>query len=155
MKANRKFKDKEDEAVSAVIGVILMVAITVAIAATVYVYVSGMMGPTKKTPNITCTVDDASNELIVITADSNVAWEDIQIKTNRTTALLGLNYATANVTVGTTWTTVDNSFLAEGEDVTAGDYFSCDYSGTDAGVMKISMRYVPTNTVLGSWDVNV
>ncbi len=41
MKANRKFKN-EDEAVSAVIGVILMVAITVAIAATVYVYVSGM-----------------------------------------------------------------------------------------------------------------
>ena len=43
MKANRKFK-QEDEAVSAVIGVILMVAITVAIAATVYVYVSGMLG---------------------------------------------------------------------------------------------------------------
>ncbi len=43
MKANRKFKEDE-EAVSAVIGVILMVAITVAIAATVYVYVSGMMG---------------------------------------------------------------------------------------------------------------
>ena len=43
MKANRKFRDGE-EAVSAVIGVILMVAITVAIAATVYVYVSGMIG---------------------------------------------------------------------------------------------------------------
>ena len=43
MKANRKFIE-EEEAVSAVIGVILMVAITVAIAATVYVYVSGMMG---------------------------------------------------------------------------------------------------------------
>jgi flagellin-like protein len=38
MKANRKFIQAEDEAVSAVIGVILMVAITVAIAATVYVY---------------------------------------------------------------------------------------------------------------------
>jgi flagellin-like protein len=43
MKANRKFVEDE-EAVSAVIGVILMVAITVAIAATVYVYVSGMLG---------------------------------------------------------------------------------------------------------------
>lgn len=38
MKANRKFRNKDG--VSAVIGVILMVAITVAIAATVYVYVS-------------------------------------------------------------------------------------------------------------------
>jgi len=43
MKSNRKFVE-EEEAVSAVIGVILMVAITVAIAATVYVYVSGMLG---------------------------------------------------------------------------------------------------------------
>lgn len=43
MKANRKFIE-DGEAVSAVIGVILMVAITVAIAATVYVYVSGMLG---------------------------------------------------------------------------------------------------------------
>jgi len=43
MKANRKFIEKE-AGVSAVIGVILMVAITVAIAATVYVYVSGMLG---------------------------------------------------------------------------------------------------------------
>jgi len=38
MKANRKFK--EEVGVSAVIGVILMVAITVAIAATVYVYIT-------------------------------------------------------------------------------------------------------------------
>ena len=44
MKANRKFIKGEGEAVSAVIGVILMVAITVAIAATVYVYVGGMTG---------------------------------------------------------------------------------------------------------------
>ena len=42
MKANRKFVE-EDSGVSAVIGVILMLAITVAIAATVYVYVSGML----------------------------------------------------------------------------------------------------------------
>ena len=44
MKANRKFIEGDERAVSAVIGVILMVAITVAIAATVYVYVSGMLG---------------------------------------------------------------------------------------------------------------
>lgn len=41
MKANRKFLNKEDEAVSPVIAVILMVAITVVLAATVYVWVSG------------------------------------------------------------------------------------------------------------------
>ena len=53
MKANRKFIDADERAVSAVIGVILMVAITVAIAATVYVYVSGMIG---SGPSATATV---------------------------------------------------------------------------------------------------
>lgn len=43
----RKSKCRKNEAgVSAVIGVIMMVAITVAIAAVVYVYVSGMVGST-------------------------------------------------------------------------------------------------------------
>ena len=52
MKANKKFVE-EEEAVSAVIGVILMVAITVAIAATVYVYISGLGGGGETTPSVT------------------------------------------------------------------------------------------------------
>jgi flagellin-like protein len=48
MKANRKFRG-EDEAVSPVIAVILMVAITVVLAATVYVWVSGF-GSNSSTP---------------------------------------------------------------------------------------------------------
>ena len=71
MKANRKFVEGE-EAVSAVIGVILMVAITVAIAATVYVYVSGMIGGTAtKTSSIsmnTFSKDDAENKVIWLVA---------------------------------------------------------------------------------------
>ena len=80
MKANRKFKN-EEEAVSAVIGVILMVAITVAIAATVYVYVSGMLsgGPTK-TPDIAFVMDDVANTLTVTKVSrSDVPWIYIQI----------------------------------------------------------------------------
>jgi len=65
MKANRKFINDE-EAVSAVIGVILMVAITVAIAATVYVYVSGMLSPTPESaPSIAWTVDRAANTVTI------------------------------------------------------------------------------------------
>ena len=44
MKANQKFQRGGDEAVSPVIAVILMVAITVVLAATVYVWVSGFGG---------------------------------------------------------------------------------------------------------------
>ena len=74
MKANRKFKE-EKEAVSAVIGVILMVAITVAIAATVYVYVSGMLGGgSEDIPNIAFSKKYTS--LTVTRADNNIYWDD-------------------------------------------------------------------------------
>ena len=66
MKGNRKFV--EEEAVSAVIGVILMVAITVAIAATVYVYVSGMLGGPQSTQEdavITSSVSGTSIRLLL------------------------------------------------------------------------------------------
>lgn len=46
MKSNRKCISNEKIAVSAVIGVILMVAITVSVAATVYFYVSGIPSET-------------------------------------------------------------------------------------------------------------
>jgi FlaG/FlaF family flagellin (archaellin) len=79
MKANRKFK-QEQEAVSAVIGVILMVAITVAIAATVYVYVSGMIGTgTQSTPSISMTSNPIAGagvcSITIATASSpNILW---------------------------------------------------------------------------------
>ena len=66
MKANRKFIE-DKEAVSAVIGVILMVAITVAIAATVYVYVSGMMGSPSSEAESASVVCRAENKYIKIT----------------------------------------------------------------------------------------
>ncbi len=84
MKANRKFKDSE-EAVSAVIGVILMVAITVAIAATVYVYVSGMMGTQDAAPSLSFTKDDTtvSEKLTVVSADpTNLDWGDLTLLIN-------------------------------------------------------------------------
>jgi len=86
MKANRRFIEGEDEAVSAVIGVILMVAITVAIAATVYVYVSGMIGGTATKSSTlsmnTYSQDDAAQTRIWLVsgiegeavADTSYAW---------------------------------------------------------------------------------
>ena len=81
MKANRKFIEADERAVSAVIGVILMVAITVAIAATVYVYVSGMVGGTKKmAPSIMFSKDETADRIIVATTDSGVPWTSLSIR---------------------------------------------------------------------------
>jgi flagellin-like protein len=60
---------KREEAVSPVIGVILMVAITVILAAVIAAFVFGMAGNVQKTKNVAFTVERASttNTGIVIT----------------------------------------------------------------------------------------
>ena len=79
MKSNRKFVE-EEEAVSAVIGVILMVAITVAIAATVYVYVSGMItGGAEDTPDFSFMQDKSGGTITVVTVSENTSWYTMQI----------------------------------------------------------------------------
>jgi flagellin-like protein len=88
MKANRKFVE-EKEAVSAVIGVILMVAITVAIAATVYVYVSGMLGSGPETNATLSMVQSGSYVSITgITNGPVVNGTDVQaVFVNQTTGI--------------------------------------------------------------------
>ena len=89
MKANKKFIEGEEEAVSAVIGVILMVAITVAIAATVYVYVSGMIGGTASKSSILSmniySRNDAANETIWLV--SGIEGEAVEDGTYQTALL--------------------------------------------------------------------
>ncbi len=68
MKANRKFS-KDEEAVSPVIGVILMVAITVILAAVIAAFVFGMGGSLKEAP-----------PTVSITASNNAANTNYDIK---------------------------------------------------------------------------
>jgi flagellin-like protein len=65
MKANRKFMD--EEAVSPVIGVILMVAITVILAAVIAAFVFGMGGTLKKTYNVAATAQQTNATVIEVT----------------------------------------------------------------------------------------
>ena len=148
MKANRKFIEADERAVSAVIGVILMVAITVAIAATVYVYVSGMIGGTKtQTPNVACTTDATTNRIQVATADSNIKWTDIVVTLDKAGASYRAYYAN-----GTAIAAVNNTAGAGVAEVSAGDYILL---STYLGNVKATLKYNPTNSLLGSWTINV
>lgn len=91
MKANQKFRSNDD-AVSPVIAVILMVAITVVLAATVYVWVSGF-GSQSGTPAKTISLssagalatDGSSNNwknYTVASATSGMKWSDITLTLN-------------------------------------------------------------------------
>lgn len=124
MKANRKFK-KEDKAVSAVIGVILMVAITVAIAATVYVYVSGMLGGgAQKAPSMAFNkVTSGTKGLTLVSADSGLKWNEFTISVN-----------------GTAYTAFGSVA------VTAGAFIPA------AGAPSyIKVIHIATNTLMGNW----
>jgi len=88
MKANQKFlrnMDEDDQAVSPVIAVILMVAITVVLAATVYVWVSGF-GSQSSTPAKSMSFSSAGaiatnatsvKEYTVASATTGLKWSDI------------------------------------------------------------------------------
>ena len=126
MKANKKFIDGEEEAVSAVIGVILMVAITVAIAATVYVYVSGMIGgTTQKTSTISMNQydkDDPSDTIVWLI--SGLEGEPIAVGSFSWSLLddTGANVSGATVTLNDN----DNNSYAN-----PGDTFSVDAGADD------------------------
>ncbi|HUS99929.1 MAG TPA: type IV pilin N-terminal domain-containing protein [Candidatus Thermoplasmatota archaeon] len=149
MKANRKFIEADDRAVSAVIGVILMVAITVAIAATVYVYVSGMIGGTKnQTPNVACTTDSTSNKITVATADADIKWDDIIVTINPSASGWHIWSGGGIFDEGNHTYPIDATVT-----VTAGDYIYL--PGTSLGNVQVTLRYEPTNSLLGTWTVNV
>jgi FlaG/FlaF family flagellin (archaellin) len=151
MKANRKFIEADEHAVSAVIGVILMVAITVAIAATVYVYVSGMIGGTKnQTPNVACTTDSTTNKIQVATADANIKWKDIVVTVDNTTVAWWV-YSAAGIPLSGFKTTSTAT-----ADVTAGDYIKLQFNTTGmTSNVRTTLKYTPTNSLLGTWTINV
>jgi len=137
MKANKKFIN-EEEAVSAVIGVILMVAITVAIAATVYVYVSGMTGKDSESlPRIALT--KILDRLTVSKADSDIDWNDFVISWDDAGSSAQLNTGAALVN--------GNRIANDGTFVVAGDYIKMTYTNTTV----YQIRYAPTNSLVGTW----
>jgi len=76
MKANKKFIEN-DSAVSAVIGIILMVAIAVAIASTVYVYVSGLSSKQKSVKEgATVIGQNTDDQIKLILASGGKTYDD-------------------------------------------------------------------------------
>lgn len=146
------FRGINQYSVSAVIGVILMVAITVAIAATVYVYVSGMIGGTQdQTANIACITDSSTDRITITSSNANLPWRDIDIITDNTS----VNWRVYD----STHSPLDAPKSTSGAiaDISAGDYIELDFTAHPgmAGMVQVSLRFIPTNTLLGSWTITV
>lgn len=79
---------KNEEAVSPVIGVILMVAINVVLAAVVYVLVADMGKVHEQAPEVQLQEEGDSGNWTVILADKGLNWSDFQV-TGCTTVPMG------------------------------------------------------------------
>jgi len=96
MKSNRKFIN-DYNAISAVIGVILMVAITVAIAAVAFIYFTGMLGgpaDEKENASIVVVQDSGRIKITLISAGDRIADD---------------GYSFANVVIRLNGTVLDES----------------------------------------------
>lgn len=152
MKSNVRFRESHEKAVSTVIGVILMVAITVAIASMMYIYVNGMIGQTKdQTANIACIADSAKDRITITTTTESINWSDVVIVTDNTTVnwrVYNFSSIPLDVVKSTSGATAD---------INSGDYIEFDFAAHPgmSGNVYVSMRFTPTNSLLGSWTITV
>jgi len=98
---------KKDDAVSPVIGVILMVAITVILAAVIAAFVFGMAGNVQKTKNVAVVADSPTTQEIIVTyhggQDANEVDDIIVTWLDDTTSTSSLGSTVGNsVTYGGT-----------------------------------------------------
>jgi flagellin-like protein len=69
---------KKDDAVSPVIGVILMVAITVILAAVIAAFVFGMAGNVQKTKNVAAVAEQNSTNFLIVTFHGGKDAADVE-----------------------------------------------------------------------------
>jgi flagellin-like protein len=121
-------------AVSEIISVIIMVAIAVAMAAVAYMYFTGMIGEQKKeTPSISFTPFVYEKTIQVASADQNINWNDINISVSNATG---------------------HTYILKTGFVNAGDTI---YLLTDQplrGKVTVTFTHVLSNSLLGSYTID-
>lgn len=133
MKANRKFLLGDDEAVSPVIAVILMVAITVVLAATVYVWVSGFGSSSNSSPAHTMSLVSAG----AITHD--VTGTDHWYKTYTvSSADPSLTYGDIKLVIGGTTYAFDEANGCNQDNLATAEFGACAGSTSRASTASIA-----------------
>jgi flagellin-like protein len=133
---------KNEEAVSPVIGVILMVAITVVLAAVVFVLVSNLSkNSNTAAPNMTFNQDNSGHKLTVVSADASAKWTNVK-QTMTGGCTVNLNGSGGSITSGSAVTSATLS-------ISAGD--ALNVAGSSGSSCTMSLTYTTVNQLLGSW----
>ena len=109
--------------------------------------VIGPIPPPVPPPNIACTTDSTTNRITIATAGANIKWRDIAITLDKPGATYQVFYVN-----GTAIAPVNNTAAADVAEVTAGEYIQL---STYSGNVRTTLRYIPTNSLIGTWTVNV
>jgi hypothetical protein len=100
---------------------------------------------TNQTPNIECTINSTTNRITIAYIDTNAKWGDIAITTTPT-ATWQVQDANKNALAKTDTTATITTYITVGDNilvlVTTGD-------------VTVTLKYIPTNVVIGNWTVNV
>ena len=138
MKQNtRKEIIKNESAVSAVIAVTLMVAVTIAMAAVGYAYLTGMIGGTQEVaPIIEFTEDEEDNRLTVTYMDQDSNWEYLRITATNTTDTV----------------TIQNETIGLSGPITVGEQIDLDNRGL-TGTFLVTIVHLPSDTQVGDYTL--
>ena len=142
MKANQKFLNHDDDAVSPVIAVILMVAITVVLAATVYVWVSGFGQSGSQAKNLSLSQVSCTNGSDTVGSGTQtvVKFTVVSVSSNFAITALKVTDATTSVSTlagfaGTSTPTAANPGLGSSSasaNLAAGDVLTITTYGIDS-----------------------
>jgi len=122
---------KDQKAVSAVIGVIIMVAIAIAMAAVSYAYFTGIIGVEKAaTPSIAFSPSAVDKTIQVSSSEININWNNINISVRNATS---------------------HAYITKTGPVNAGDTISLLANQPLRGKLSVTFTYVPTNSLLGTY----
>ena len=142
------------EAVSPVIGVILMVAITVVLAAVVFVLVSNLSKSGQKAPDVAFSTDETRDRITIVTAQNELNYDDFEFKASQSVAFSrNSNPTSAGPTIGGTYRTMATSGT---EEFKGGDYIDfCGLGGTNVNTpTTFQIRHKDSNTVVYETTLN-
>jgi len=105
----------------------------------------GLQG-TSQTPDIECSSDSTTNRIIIDSVDANVKWSDIEITTDDSNATWQVQDSNKKGIARIGITATITRYISVGDSILLLQ---------TTGAVTVTLKYRPTNAVLGNWMVNV
>jgi hypothetical protein len=156
----KRYIGKNTKGISAVIGVVLMVAIVAAVSSIVFLYIYQMTEKTyEETPIIQIRVDDDNDRLIIHTTNQAIQWNEIGIRSMEPITILingEVKLTTSNNLLADDLVIIDNdNFLDNGittNNLNASDYIDIEsINDNEITDVKISLTHLTSNRLIGTY----